>query len=278
MKSLALIVRYLNEPFLDEFIEYYFSEGVDNIFILYDVDSIIPISEKVKSHKKVTIVDSTNFKQRQTYDVNQLFSKIKEYFKWVIFVDCDEFISTIKNKNKTIREELETTFENVDCIKIPWIMMSSNGRVKDPPSILQHLVTRWDHDKRHPHPYNWPKGRCRYNEIEVKSISKCDKIKELTLHHPITTQNITSIDSIYCNSCQLNPFYKNLREEDIQNAYFLCYHYRIFSIESAKRKMINNKLDGYKMQNLRFLMQSDYSELFDDFMKNKSIAKFGEKN
>jgi hypothetical protein len=42
--------------------------------------------------------------------------------------------------------------------------------------------------------------------------------------------------------------------------------------------MINNKLDGYKMQNLRFLMQSDYSELFDDFMKNKSIAKFGEKN
>ena len=116
------------------------------------------------------------------------------------------------------------------------------------------------------------------NQIEVKSISKCDKIKELTLHHPVTTKSITSIDSIYCNSCQLNPFYKNLREEDIQNAYFLCYHYRIFSIESAKRKMINNKLDGYKMQNLRFLMQSDYSELFDDFMKNKSIAKFGEKN
>ena len=88
VKCLALIVRYLNEPFLDEFIEYYFAEGVDNIFILYDVDSTIPISEKVKSHKKVTIVDSTNFKQRQTFDVNQTFIKIKEYFFQARYGGC----------------------------------------------------------------------------------------------------------------------------------------------------------------------------------------------
>ena len=278
VKCLALIVRYLNEPFLDEFIEYYFAEGVDNIFILYDVDSTIPISEKVKSHKKVTVVDSTNFKQRQTFDVNQTFIKIKEYFKWIIFVDCDEFITTYRNNRKTIREELETTFKDVDCIKIPWVMMSSNGRINDPPSILQYLDTRWDHDKRHPHPHKWSKGRCRFNEIEVKSISKCDKIKELTLHYPLTTQDIYCVDSILLNKAQLNPFYKNLREIDMQNAYFLCYHYRIFSAESAKRKMINNKLDGYKMHYYQSLMESDHSELYDDFMKNKSIVKFGEKN
>ena len=278
VKCLALIVRYLNEPFLDEFVEYYFSEGVNNIFILYDVDSTIPISEKVRSHKKITIVDSTNFKQRQTFDVNQLFVKIKDHFKWIMFVDCDEFITTCRNSKKTIREELETTFKDVDCIKIPWIMMSSNGTIHDPPSILQHLVTRWDHDKRHPHPHNWTKGRCRFHEIEVKSISKCEKIKELTLHYPLATQNIKCVDSIHGNKAQLNPFYKNLREIDIQNAYFICYHYRIFSSESVKRKMINNKLDGYKMKNYHFLMQSDYSELYDDFMKNKSIFKFGEKN
>tara|TARA_B100000989_G_scaffold294148_1_gene272679 strand:+ start:352 stop:1188 length:837 start_codon:yes stop_codon:yes gene_type:complete len=277
MKCLALIVRYLNEPFLDEFVEYYLSEGVDNIFILYDVDSTIPISDNVKSNKKITIIESTNFKHRQTHDVNNLFMKIKSYFKWIIFVDCDEFITTFKNQNKTIRQELESTFKNVDCIKIPWIMMSSNDRKHDPPSILQYLTTRWDHDKRHPHPNNWPKGRCRYNEIEVKSISKCDKINELTLHHPITNKNIKCIDSVLCNDAQLTPFYKNLRENEIHDAYFLCYHYRIFSLESSKRKMINNKLDGYKMQNLNFLLQSDYSELHDDYMKQKSIYKFGEK-
>ena len=48
--------------------------------------------------------------------------------------------------------------------------------------------------------------------------------------------------------------------------------------ESAKRKMINNKLDGYKIHYYQSLLESDYSELYDDFMKNKSISKFGIKN
>ena len=42
--------------------------------------------------------------------------------------------------------------------------------------------------------------------------------------------------------------------------------------------MINNKLDGYKIHYYQSLMESDYSELYDDFMKNKSISKFGIKN
>ncbi len=50
--KLALITRYLNEPFLDEFVEYYLSEGVDNIFILYDIDSTIPISDEIKKKQK----------------------------------------------------------------------------------------------------------------------------------------------------------------------------------------------------------------------------------
>ena len=41
--------------------------------------------------------------------------------------------------------------------------------------------------------------------------------------------------------------------------------------------MINNKLDGYRPQFLQFLLQSDYSELNDTFMKEKSIELFGEK-
>jgi len=50
-----------------------------------------------------------------------------------------------------------------------------------------------------------------------------------------------------------------------------------FSLESAKRKLLNNKLDGYKPQYLQSLLQSDYSEINDNFMKEKSIERFGEK-
>ena len=113
--KLCLITRYLNEPFLDEFVEYYLSEGVDNIFILYDVDSTIPISENVKQNKRIVIHNSSNFGIKQMHDVNIVYSKIREHFTWVIFIDCDEFI-TCKNMSLTIREALETVYRDSDCI------------------------------------------------------------------------------------------------------------------------------------------------------------------
>ena len=278
MKFLSLITRYLNEPFLEEFIEYYFSEGVDHIFIVYDVDSTIPINDNVKKNPNVTIVESHNFKKRQTMDVNRVFSQIRSYFKWNIFIDCDEFItSTIKEH--TIRDELTERYANIDCIKIPWIMMSSGGNENDPKSILQCLTTRWNHDLRHPHPNNWTKGRCRYNEIEVKSIFRCNKFNSIGLHHPCNpTNSFICVESVKNTTSPLGPFYKNFREKDIQEASLLCYHYRIFSKQSAKRKLVSNKLDGYKVENYNNILLSDYSEKDDLFMKNKSIAKFGHKN
>ena len=64
MKFLSLIIRYLNEPFLDEFVNYYLSEGVDQIFVLYDIDSTLPISDQVKQNSHVTIINSLNFKKK----------------------------------------------------------------------------------------------------------------------------------------------------------------------------------------------------------------------
>ena len=277
MKFLALIVRYLNEPFFDEFVEYYLREGIDTVFVLYDVDSTIPISYETQFNPRVVVIQSTNFKKRQVQDVNQVFLKrVKHKYTWVIFLDCDEFISTIKNKDTTIRDQLEHTYSHADCVQIPWVMMSCNNREKDPPSILQYLTTRWNHNLKHPHPHKWEKGRCRFKQIEVKSISKCDKIDGLMLQHPIGGQLIT-MESVNNQYIQISPFFKNLREENIQNANMVCFHYRIFSLESVRRKMVHNKLDGYKLKNLQFLLQSDYSEINDNFMKEKSIERFGEK-
>lgn len=277
MKFLALIVRYLNEPFFDEFVEYYLHEGIDTIFVLYDVDSTIPISYDTQFNPHVVIIESRNFKKRQVQDVNNVFMKrIKHKYTWVIFVDCDEFISTIKHKETTIRDQLEHTYANVDCVQIPWVMMSCNGRETDPSSLLQSLTTRWNHNLKHPHPHNWDKGRCRYKEIEMKSISKCANIEGLTLHFPVG-QQLNTVNSINNKQQQTTPFFKNFREEHIKNAYMVCFHYRIFSLESAKRKMLNNKLDGYKMHFLEFLLQSDYSEINDTFMKEKSMKQFGQK-
>jgi len=277
MHFLSLITRYLNEPFLEEFINYYLREGVDHIYVLFDNDSTLHIKPHISNNPHVTILISKSFKQRQTHDANQLYQSIRNDTEWVVFVDCDEFISTRKFTNNTIRHELETTFKHADCVKVPWVMMSSNGRMNDPPSILQHIVHRWNHDLRHPHPSGWLKGRCRYEQIEVKCFTRCSKFRQLQLHHPIipTNEHFICVDSVYNKSAKLDSFYNNLRENDIKQAFMICYHYRIFSNESTHRKCINNKLINYKPEFIKHLLDCDYSDMEEHHMKHKSLSQFG---
>ena len=190
MSFLSIITRYFNEPYLDEFVEYYFHEGVDKIYILYDVHSTMSISSHVKSNPKVEIFKSEKFEEHELLDVNDIYTKIRDVSKWFMFIDIDEFITTKKNGNITIRKELMTTFKDVDCIKIPWVMMACGSIKRDPPSLLQNLCYRWNHDLRHPHPNNWHKGRCRYEKIEVKCIFKSEKFDYITWHYPVNTKCI----------------------------------------------------------------------------------------
>jgi hypothetical protein len=275
MYFLSLITRYLNEPFLEEFADYYLAEGVDHIYVLFDVDSTLPICDSVFRNPKVTVIPSHSFKERQTLDVNRLYQTIRDKTEWVLFVDCDEFISTRKTEANSIRDELKTTFRKADCVKVPWVMMSSNGRENDPPSILQHITHRWNHDVKHPHPGGWAKGRCRYEQIEVKCFTRCSKFAQLNLHHPVGNieTNTVCVDSVHNKLAIIDPFFNNLRESDIQSAHMVCYHYRIFSKQSVNRKCINNKLVNYQPKFVQHLLDSDHADIEDDYMKRKSLVR-----
>ena len=61
------------------------------------------------------------------------------------------------------KTDTKTTFKDVDCIKIPWVIMSCNNISKSPSSILNSLVHRWNHNKKHPYPKK--KFACRYDKI-----------------------------------------------------------------------------------------------------------------
>ena len=76
---------------------------------------------------------------------------LREKTKRFMFVDADEFITTRRNPDKTIREELETTFKDVDLIKIHRVSFVLNGRDKNPDKVLIDTNWRRNHDKKHPH-------------------------------------------------------------------------------------------------------------------------------
>ena len=246
---------------------------IDPVIFKKEIDTLknlgVDVSSKLFVSRKAHLIFPTHRLIENQY-ANKLYKQIKSNFKWMIYCDVDEFITTKKNIINTIKDELNTTFKDVDCIKIPWVMMSCNSIEKNPNSILLENTYRWNHNKKHPHKIR--KFRCRYDEIEVKCIFKTDKFNSIFDHHPKEKSGpIFIVDSISKKKQQLNGFYKNLRENDIENGILLCYHYRIISKENSINKLKNNLWyiqDGYTINDL---MSSDYPEIIDETLKYKII-------
>jgi hypothetical protein len=278
--KIALMTRCRNESFIHEFIAYYIQEGVDNIFI-YDDNSIPGTYDKIDSKfiDKVTIINNTKFasslKQLNGGVIDGLYQMTKS-FDWVINVDVDEFVTS--NDDKTIRTHLETTYKDVDRIKIPWVMMTRNGRVNNPASLLGDVTYRWNHDLKHTsQSLTEYKFRCYSEYIPCKSIFKPIKFKNCGVHNPYAPydkKTIKHVDSVYNKYFDASPssslHYMNFNETAIENATLLCYHYRLVSEEH-----IMNKLEGsiYNF-NIDKMLQYDYPELIDLRMREKA-KKYG---
>jgi len=284
---LTILMRMRNENlFLESFVKHYFAEGVDEIYILDD-NSTQPIPQTVLENEKVFIYEATAFKSHheKLYDAQNMYNHLlRDKTEWFMFVDADEFITTRKNPNKTIREELETTFKDADLIKIPWIMFGSNGQDKNPKQVLTDTIWRWNHDKPHPHSEEamkiWPHRKCKLDKIEVKSIFKTEAFAKLTTHCPSDpTREINIVDGVdniqnYMNDPETEIWYHNLREESIDRAYLACNHYRNISKEQMRQKADDSHLPLYRVKNCYELqLQSDFSEKKDEFIKEKAIKR-----
>ncbi len=271
---LGLIARCKDELYVKEFVDYYLNEGVQKIFIIDDNSSDKNIYKDVINNDKVKIFYDKDIIKKNS--IFYLYKNIRNKFEWLIYVDFDEFITTKKNNNNKIIDELKTTFKDSICIKIPWVMMSCNSIQENPISLLKTNIYRWNHDNKHINiKSNESKFRCRYDKIEVKCIFKPAFFKNIADHHPYQIIKHPKpfllknkiVESIKKTKYPLNPFYEKLRENDIQNGYLLCYHYRLISIKHCLNKIQNNI--WYKEYTLDDLLSNDCPELIDETIKNK---------
>lgn len=261
----GVLTRCKDEYYIKEFCDYYINQGADIVYIIDDNSNDKTIYDNLDKNK-VKVIYSRNVKNWLV--IHKIYCKIKYFVKWLAYIDVDEFITTKKNLNNTIRDELETTFKDVDCIKIPWVMMACNKRENNPKSVLLENTYRMDHDKKHPNGIG--KFACNYYKIFVKCILKTKKYKSIIDHKPKKPNYKTIImDSINKNEQELDGWYYNLRESDIKNGYLLCYHYRIISKENCLNKIKNNV--WYKNIDIDYLMKLDHPEIIDETIKNKVL-------
>ena len=291
---LALITRCKNEFFIEEFCYYYLGQGVDKIFILDDDSSDLHIYDNIKNNPKIKIIyTKNNSKCHEQIKcemntctcnrvlANMIYKNIKSKFQWMIYVDVDEFIATRKDISKTIKNELKTTYRNIDCIKVPWIMMSPIGK-KNPTSVLRTNVYRLNYDSKPNFTCNSRQAGGKFgNQLSgriaiIKSIFKCHVFDSIQYNDHIPSlpnkKKIISLESVE------NSFHKynqkniglNLTESRIKKSYLLCYHYRVVCEEHAKKKLSTNSWyieNGYKLVHL---VRGDRS-IVDNTMKYKSV-------
>lgn len=273
--KIGLITRCKDEYFIEEFVKHYINEGIDSIYIIDDNSSDKSIYDGIEKLQNVTILYKKNI-IRTKYD-NKLYKAIRFKYDWIIYVDVDEFVTTAHSPSKTIREELISTFSEVDCIKIPWVMMSCNGVEESPKSILKTNTYRWNHDLRHVNKISkHNKFRCRYDQIEIKCIFKPKYFENIWDHHPkspVKKSDLTIVDSVKNQPAELTPFYSNLREDDIASAYLLCYHYRIISVENCRNKLRNSKFYKKIKCDVNDLMSTDYPEIQEHNLRDKSLSR-----
>ena len=288
---LSLIVRIRNEPYMEEFVSWYFYQGVGHIWILDDnLESLNleygTLSEKLKSDPRITIIPcdqslkekyakpglgsaSINF---QEIEYQKLYKQIRNQSKWWIIVDADEFIIPKKDLNTSLKKSLETTFKDADSISVPWVMMAYS-QDEYPESLLLTNIYRMDHDKRHPNPIKNRKNRCYYKKISIKTIFKSASFSTVGIHRPRPNLKIILYQAKegVSNTLSCSNEYHNLRNKDIENGYLLCYHYRFYS----KKHIIDKYGFGNDMYNESYDEKRilNYPEI-----KDSSIADVYKKN
>ena len=144
MFFLGLITRCKDEFFIKEFCDYYLSQGVDKTFVIDDNSNNKSIYNNIDDNRIEIIYEQNIIKNNYA---NKLYKQIKSNFKWIIYCDVDEFITTKKNITNTIRDELKTIYKNVDCISIPCVMMSASND-KNPKSVLKTNIYRINYDNK----------------------------------------------------------------------------------------------------------------------------------
>ncbi len=94
-KYLGLITRCKDEYFIGEFVRYYLAQGVDHIYIIDDDSTNLSYYDGVKNLNKVSIIFEKNIITRNI--ASKIYSRVRNNFEWMIYIDVDEFIVTKKN-------------------------------------------------------------------------------------------------------------------------------------------------------------------------------------
>lgn len=170
--DLALVAIARDEkPFLDEWLLYHRTIGVDRVF-LYDDEPDLSLGNFCSPHRDyVTVIPLHDRCKkwpgscRQLKAYNHSLAHFLPDYRWAAFLDVDEFI--VLRQHDSIKDLLLTATDDVRAMSLHWRLFGHNGFFDDPKDLVTSSLAR----------------RKLETDCRVKTISRCDSIAEPAPHY-----------------------------------------------------------------------------------------------
>ena len=223
--------------YFKEWIEWHQSMGVDKFYI-YDNESTDCTKEVLKPYIDSGLVEYTYFPghRKQLAEYDDCLDRHRMEARWIAFIDLDEFIVPVKDKN--IKDFLHR-FEKFSAVEINWLVYGSGGAKKRTPGTMMERF------KCHSKPDH-------YLNRHVKSI-----VNPRRVYTMIGCHEVARISGITADS-HGNPVKKHFREREPQQDVIRINHYAVRSYEEFVEKQARGRASGTQKT-----VRSEYFDLYD---------------
>lgn len=122
--------------YIEEWINYYRSIGVDHVYI-YDNESTDNLKEVLEKYGTKVTYREFRGKARQMDAYNDVLNKFGNDCHYLAFIDADEYLY-VKNQATTLKALLDTYFSNVNVggLVVNWQLYGSSGYEKAPKGLV----------------------------------------------------------------------------------------------------------------------------------------------
>ena len=138
--NLGIVAIAKNEQdYIKEWVAFHKIQGVDKI-ILYDNDSTDNMIEEIKPFIEdgYVIYNEIHGVRQQLNAYNDSLKKYSKLFKYLAFIDCDEFLFPVDEK-ETVLSVIEKTMKmdrHAGGVCVNWVMYGSSGHETKPEGLL----------------------------------------------------------------------------------------------------------------------------------------------
>ncbi|MBQ0066258.1 MAG: glycosyltransferase family 92 protein [Firmicutes bacterium] len=254
--ELVIVSILKNEgPYIREWIEFYRLQGIDH-FYLFDNESDDDMKSILEEYQDVTLIPIPGKAQIMAY--NFALKAIKNYTKWIAFLDADEFLFPVRDE--TLKDILKE-YEAYPGLGVNWVLYGPCGHEKKPKGLVMKSYTQTFKNRNH-------EMNCR-----IKSIVQPNKVLCITHPHTPVYRNgqlavnekkeVISGTAMYAplgTACTMTNSIERLRIN----------HYWTKSLEELKEKCDKGRSDGSSS----LLFETTLKRLEGEKMEDTAILRF----